>query len=250
VGYWTKELIRKQSVTTSYNRFLKAYNFYLVVSLKSDAARTFMIARLVYQTFSKKKKESLADKHIIHRDGDNLNNTFTNLAPASYSAIRQTSFDRKRRTSHFTDLPVKKRKLYTRMAVASNVRQVTQYNLEGRRVAIYDSLTAAAKAVGCCDTAISNALHRRYLTAGGYIWQAGKGKARMATGDIQQRLQALHRHKSKPVIQCTANGKKLASFPSITTAAKAVGGAARQISDAVNGRSKTSYGFTWKASRQ
>lgn len=50
-------------------------------------------------------------------------------------------------------------------------RKVVQYDLERNKLAVYDSVTDAADAVGVTPSCISLACRGRSKTAGGYVWR-------------------------------------------------------------------------------
>ncbi len=247
ICYWTKEMIMKPIVRKEKNNYTKDYSCNLSITLYKDKRyHVFMIGRLVYQHFCPCQKPLSKDMLILHLDGNGLNNHIDNLYPATYSDMHTKTFKNKRRESIFTDFDEKMRIKYTTKAIKSNLQPVSQYNLAGSKIGYFKSLKAASKKLGIDDGVISNALNGRYLTAGGFAWKKGDGVQYINVKKIIALKKRRSQHLCKPVEQCSLQGKKLASFQSITLAAKKVGGSVRQLSDALNGRSKTSYGYVWK----
>jgi hypothetical protein len=245
IRYWTKELIRKQSLARSLNTHLHEHTYCLTVSLYRDGNfLTYTVPRLVYAHFG--KDVLTKDALVLHKDNDTLHNHIDNLYKAGHTQMHLIAYKRKRKESHFTELKPSIRKSYTRKAIEANKKPITQYTINGKRIKIYDSLIAASKETGVNDASISNAVAGRYLTAGGYVWFLGKGKPFIDTKKLKEKILSQHQHSCKRIRQYSAAGKLIAEFPSITMAAASVNGSARQLSDAVHGRSKTAYGFKWR----
>lgn len=113
---------------------------------------------LAYYT-GRKQYELSTVKYIRHKDDDNVNNHISNLHLTSGTEIHKASYAKNRRKSHFASLtPKQKRKC----------------SLQNKRIATFDSLVAAEKAMGAGKSSISSVLNGRYRTAGGFIWKRGK----------------------------------------------------------------------------
>jgi hypothetical protein len=98
---WTRELLLKQSLRKSLNQYTGDLLKYLCISLKKEGKyKTFIVSRLVYQTFSA-AKIILDKKAVIHKNGDNLDNHISNLRTSSLSEIYTESYRKKRRKSFF-----------------------------------------------------------------------------------------------------------------------------------------------------
>ncbi len=247
ITYWTKELILKQSVKKFLNTYLKQYSYFLTVSLfKGGWYTTYTVARLVYLHFGPGNIKLTKDMPVLHKDNDSLHNHIKNLYPSSFGHMHEVIYGRQRKRSYFTGLNSKKRTAYTRKAAQANQKPVTQYTVSGKRIRCFHSIVAAARKTGVKKSSISSVIAGRYLTSGGYLWRIGKGKPVIDTGKIRKKINNFHNHKCKQVGQYSSDGKLLAEFPSIKIAAAVVNGSPRQLSDALNGRSKTAYGFVWK----
>jgi hypothetical protein len=246
ICFWSKEKILKQAKKKATNNFLHETIYFLTIALYKDGCYTyFSVPRLVYAHFAKDKKCLNKEMMVLHRDNDGLHNHFANLFVSNLSELRQKVYDKNRRESHFKNLDPQKRKVFHRKAVLATSKTVSQYSIGGVKLACYKSLSEASAKTNIKSTSITSALVGRYLTAGKFIWQYGDGKAKINTKRLQKKIAAFHQHNCKPVIQLDVDMKRLAEFPSITIAAAAVNGSARQLCDAVNGRSKTAYGFKW-----
>jgi hypothetical protein len=247
IRYWTKEMIMKPSFRKEKNNFTKDYMHILSITLNRDKQYyVFMLGRLVYYHFSNTKQDLKKGVVILHYDGNNLNNHIENLYIASYSDMHKKTYRQKRKKSYLTNLNPNKRKVLVRKSSQSRLQPVTQYSIDGDRIGFFKSLKAAAKKTGIDDGSISSALNGRYVTAGGFVWKKGEGVEHINTKKIIALKKKRFQHLNKAVEQYSLQGKKIGSFKSITLAAQKVGGSARQLRDALNGRSLTSYGYVWK----
>jgi len=171
--YWTKEFIMKQVFRTTDNKYIGEELKYLTVSLKKDGAySSYTIARLVFQTFSE-DRNALDTKFIIHKDGDKLNNHISNLIPATHTEVIKASYAGNRRSNHYANLTKEQRLKYAIKSAKALQKPVTQYNLRGEPITVFDSVKAAAESVGVNSCSISNAINGRVRTIGGFIWRTG-----------------------------------------------------------------------------
>lgn len=170
--FWTKAFIMKQIVGSSYNHYLGKPSYHLAIRLKKEAvnAMTYVVSRLVYQAFGENKR-AMAEKMVIHTDGDNLHNHIANLALATQTEVYKKAFAAKRRVSHFATISAKQRRAYALKTAKTLRKPVTQYNVRGKRIASFESTLAAAKATGLHNSTICNTIKGRLRTAGGFIWK-------------------------------------------------------------------------------
>ncbi len=123
---------------------------------------------------------------------------------------------------------------------------VTQYNREGTRMALYDTVTSAAGAANVNRQGLVAALTGKLLTCGDCYWRLGKGKARINI-DAEEKSQRRRLEKiSCPVIQCSPSGKEIKRHQSMAAARRATGAYESNIRCVINGKSKTAKGFWWK----
>jgi hypothetical protein len=245
--YWTKELILKQSIGHAKNNFNGEDLKCVKITFTQDGISTGkVVARLVYQVFINGGAVIPSGKLVIHIDGDNLNNNFINLALTEPGDILKTSFARKRRNNPFAGLSDIKRKEYSIKSGEVRKIPVTQYDFSGKLVQIFSSIEEASQKTGICHSNICNVLSERGITAGKFIWVKGRGKANMELSKVKEWLKKRNKYKYKSVIQYSLEGKKIAVYPSIQDAAKAVKGFPQLISHAVNKRRPTAYKFKWK----
>ncbi|SHH18354.1 NUMOD1 domain-containing protein [Chryseolinea serpens] len=129
---------------------------------------------------------------------------------------------------------------------ANKAKTVSQYDLKGRRVAIYPSTKQAEAATGVYATTISQVALGKLKSTGGFIWQYGKGPK---TLDVEAHYASTREHVrqiSKAVAKYTIGGKFICEYPSIHAAAREEGISAGSISSVINGQSQSAGGNLWK----
>jgi len=125
-------------------------------------------------------------------------------------------------------------------------QKVTQYDLNGNRLATYLTLVDAAKAIGRDSTGISAAIRGITKQAYGFVWKKGYGKEKINLERYLcgNELRALNgRRKTR---QYSLSGKYIKTFASVKEAAAAVKVASSTISGALSGKHATAGGFIWK----
>jgi RNA polymerase sigma factor for flagellar operon FliA len=120
-------------------------------------------------------------------------------------------------------------------------KRVACYNAQGRKVAEYPSLAAAALATGADGTNIGFATRRRQRRVAGFYWRVSDGNAPDTTDTPPQYLKGT----SRAVVQYDTAGNKLAEFRSVGLAARATGVSRSNIHKAVRGLSHTAGGSVW-----
>ena len=107
---------------------------------------------------------------------------------------------------------------------------VSQYDTHGRRLAVFDTIAAAARETAINDSDIGAVLSGRQRSAGGFIWQKGRGRNRInvngyTTGEVWRA-----ERRFKPVKCYDEQGKLFDTFPSVKAAAEYFGVGASYIS--------------------
>jgi hypothetical protein len=125
-------------------------------------------------------------------------------------------------------------------------KKVTQYKMNGERVAIFPTLNDAAKSTGIPGSEISKVIENKRASAGGFFWKKDYCEpfidlSAHVYGEI---LRAKRRQ--RPIIQYSESGNMMRTFSSIKEAARAVGVNRTSISGALTGKQKTSAGYTWE----
>jgi NUMOD1 domain len=126
--------------------------------------------------------------------------------------------------------------------------RLSQYDLQGKRLAKYYSVQEAALATGVSVNAIREVVKKKahFLTAGGFYWQKGFGKVKIDLSNYKWGNQSAGEKSRRPIIQLSLDGKQLQTFKSVTEAARAMNCTAGQLSNVCNGRAKTCKGFKWR----
>jgi hypothetical protein len=244
-SYWIKEKIRKISANIKWNSIIAAPYFECRLSLSLAAGpRTFMVSRLVYQAFIGDIDFDNDRLEITHKDGNGLNNHFTNLQARSRSELLKNAYHLNRHISPFA-LKTKKQFLeISRKSATTRRKKVIQYSLEGKRIRIFDSIQEAQRQIGIAN--LLNTLKGRTLTSAGFIWRYYPGPARIATKHIKKRKENKNANQQKAVRQYNLAGKFLVTYTSIAEAAAQTGIAHSSISNCLAGRAKSTGGFKWK----
>ena len=127
---------------------------------------------------------------------------------------------------------------------------VTQYDLTGKRVACYPSLTDAGEAVGVDGGKISRAVKGEYKTIKGFVWKKGRGKPFIDLSNYKWGNEPMAATQSKKVKQYAADGKYIQTFGSVKDAAAFIGVTLSTMSEACRGNQKTCRGFKWKFAKK
>lgn len=125
-------------------------------------------------------------------------------------------------------------------------KEVYQYTLGGKYVAAYNSITVAARALGVSRQLISATLKGKGKSAGGFLWRF-YCVPHLSDNDApdSKELKSGGRRPSRPVAKYSPDGKLLAVYSSVNSAAKASWLSATSIYGCLSGKYKTSGGFKW-----
>ena len=114
------------------------------------------------------------------------------------------------------------------------------YDLTGKKVKSFSSVSAAAIAVSVSIQSISSCIHKNSKTSAGHIWRHL---------DVEQlpdsEMPNLNHALSKAIEQYSREGEHITTYPSIRAAAKALGVSDSSILTALK-RGTRSAGFQWK----
>ena len=118
-------------------------------------------------------------------------------------------------------------------------KAVIQYNLNGDRMATFDSASEAARQTGGSQSKITMCCKRQRETANDYQWRY--------YDDIQDVQKVEKRFiTGKKVAKCDEEGNILEIFPSFKEAARAVNGTSSAISRVCSGTNIRHKGYKWK----
>jgi hypothetical protein len=121
----------------------------------------YSVARLVYCVFVRRFKLNDHTLIISARDKNILNLHYSNLELRSLSEVAKEGFANQTRSTKFQ----------------LQIRPVTQYTLEGKRIKIYKSAKQAGEATGISANYINDAARTKTRVAGGSYWRYGEGNA-------------------------------------------------------------------------
>lgn len=125
---------------------------------------------------------------------------------------------------------------------AEKHKGITQYNIHGKRLAFYASMTEASKDNGVARGGIQGSVDGHKITAGGFIWRRGKGKERL---NIPATPRPIGHKLSKAVVQFNQKGKLIDKYPNIAEASRKTGLHVSTIGAAIRTR-RTAGGFLWE----
>lgn len=122
---------------------------------------------------------------------------------------------------------------------------VTQYDLTGKRVASYPSMTDAGEAVGVQGSMILRAVKGDYKSIKGFVWKKGRGKPSLDLSNYKWGIVSAAASNSKKVKQYSLTGQYLRTHDSITAAAVYVGVGISALSEACRESNRTCKGYKW-----
>lgn len=116
---------------------------------------------------------------------------------------------------------------------------VYQYDSNGKLLKQYSSIADAARAVKVDSSVISKCCNKQKKSCRGFFWSYYPDEVFSA--------QNLRTWKKYTVIQKDKQGKTLATYPSLSAAARAMGTTqAKGIKDCCDGKKKEMYGYYWE----
>lgn len=126
-------------------------------------------------------------------------------------------------------------------------QEVIQYDLNGKQVKKYNSITQASKESGIDKSKIVSVCKNKSYSAGGFLWiYADKEHKINELVDNYKNKKIGGKQVIKKVGQYNSKGELINTYPTLSAAAKAVNGFSSNISKVCNGKQKTSYGYIWK----
>jgi hypothetical protein len=123
---------------------------------------------------------------------------------------------------------------------------VTQYTLEERKLRVYPTIEAAARATGLTAANIQKNVGGSNKTAGGYIWRFSSAEETRKLNPLPEKFTARKPLRGKEVIQYNITGRKLATYKSISAAAKKCGIHVSNISFVLDKNNLSAGGYVWR----
>ncbi len=228
------------------NRYVGDQVYHLRAKIMRGGNRyEISIARVLYYCFRKKFDLNNMNLMAIALDGEGRNIRLDNIDLVNRNQRQQRIFDRKR---------YKKPVIYSfdefskglERSANKGCRQVTQYEMNGKRIRTYLSVRAAAISLAISDSGIHAVLRERQISSGGFVWRYG-AESRVDLKPLLEK-RAIHRKilRGIKVSQFDAKGRRVNTYLTMTDAAKATGIKNGDISAAVSGKQKSAGGFIWR----
>jgi hypothetical protein len=130
---------------------------------------------------------------------------------------------------------------------ATNSVPVLCFDLKGKFVAEYPSITEAAKAMGINDGVISNCLKGGCKTAGGHLWRR-KSEPIFKKGIVDiPPVQKVTGWMRKEILQFDLEGKFIKQYPSVMSAARDLNIGMSVIRHVIYGDGLTAAGYQWRS---
>lgn len=212
----TEGEVRKD--TTNYILSQSSQQDYKFVTLLIKGKQKRMrVHRMVALTFLDNPENK---PYVNHINGNRSDNNITNLEWVTPSENTQHTVE--------TGLMSNGRK-----------KAVIQYNLNGDKMATFESASEAARQTGGSQSKITMCCRRQRESANDYQWRY--------FDDIQD-VQKIEKKfiTGKQVAQCDEEGKVLNIYPSFKEAARAVNGTSSAISRVCSGTNIRHKGYKWK----
>jgi NUMOD4 motif len=144
-------------------------------------------------------------------------------------------------------IPLKRIKEERARAIRTKyARPVTQYNMNGERIAVFLNTTEAAEKTGIFRTIITNLLNGINRSANGYYFMRGEGPERINLDGYVWGKQAIAISNSARYRQYTLNGRFVKEYQTAKEAAAAISRSSSAILEAAKGNTKHCGGYKWK----
>lgn len=220
--YNEQEMIMKPSLSRHYNNYMKDYTSYLRGRIVLEGVYySFTISRMVYNCFVAPLDIKDFTRIIFYKDGDSFNLRSSNLQLATLSEKQKRIKQLKRSPSPMHGLTPEERSARQLKAGKKISKQVSQYNLNGKRVRVFIGAAEAERITGINACYIGQVASGKRISAGGYLWRFGKEQlidikpvlkmknlTNSATGKLLLERQRSIRS-AKPVVNVKVNTEKV-----------------------------------------
>jgi hypothetical protein len=231
-GFWKKEKILKprKSVQIVSEGKRKLYRLSANISFEGKK-HTCSVARMVYYLFVKKFDLNDRKIKVSTKDEDPFHIRPGNLFLTSTDVYMKKAYELKRRK---------------RESFGNPCRTVSQYDLKGRWLNSYPSISVAAQSSKVSSGHILKSINESEGVASGYIWRFGNEKSDLPK--IPKRVPikiASHRFHSTPVSCYDLKGRKIKEYRNVKTASKSLGIQPNSIRKVIIGDSITARECYW-----
>ena len=230
-GRWIPEKILKLRVGTQVVSDGKRKLHRLSVLISFEGKKHYLgIARMVYYLFV--KKFDLDDRCLVVSCKDE--NPF-NILPENLIL-----------TTPSKNISKAYRKNYRPMdSFGNKARPVSQYDLTGKWLCTYPSLSQASKSTGIDSSHICESLNRKSNYIGGYIWRYGNDKKKTEIPESVNKRLASEKLHSQIISQYDLQGKKIKEHLNLKAAAKAVNAQTSTIRAVILGMGLSAKKYYW-----
>lgn len=232
-GFWSKEKILAQRKQVQLVSEGKRKIVLLTVQISYQGKKyCFFIARTVYYLFV--KKFDLNDRSLVanYKDGNTLNICPENLILSNLSTSMTTAYKKKHRK---------------RESFGNKAQPITQYDLDGKKIKTFPSVSEASRITNINSTSICEALIRKDSYGAGYLWQKDTAKTTFAPlANAVQSMLNVKKLDNNIITQYDLKGKKIAQHINVLAAANAVKVIPNSIRLALQGKAFTVKGYYWK----
>lgn len=137
--------------------------YYTVSLCQNGQIKTYYVHRLVALAFLSNPNN---ERYVNHIDHNIKNNNVENLEWCSSSENARHSYKKGRREREYQTI----RKDITEKMINSTKKKVIQYDLQHKKIAIFESAMEAKRQTGVNNQSISLVCQGKRKTAGGFIW--------------------------------------------------------------------------------
>jgi hypothetical protein len=245
-----KTKILKPGLSQRKNLTVRDHTAFLRIKImRSGEIFDISIPRLVYHCFIHPFDRSDYSLVVLCKDGNGVNIRPANLILASLSDKQSRMFDRKRHKKHILYSYDEFIKHGLESSATSYCKQITQYDLNGKKIQTYPSIYAAARTLNISPAGINSTLKERQLSCGGFLWQYGH-TARMDMRAFEEKKKRRRKTRAGVVLtQYHPKGRRIATYLTVSAAQQATGIGGSELSAALNGRQRSAGGFIWKKGR-
>jgi hypothetical protein len=244
--YLKPEKIIKPQIIRQLNKLKKDFTYFLTARVTLSGVRhTISIARMVYYCFVETFDLKDPNKLVICKDCNNFNIRPSNLQLITKSQKQKRAIVRKRFRSPLLDLSAEQRQIQRKAIVRKVSKQVSQYNMKGKKLRTFSSAAEAERATGIFASSVGKVASGEDIRAGGFIWRWGKAPAIDVEAFRKKKRAAYVKKYGQKVTQYDLSGRKVAQYPGVREASEATGTHINAINKVLKGEYKSAKGSFW-----